>query len=191
MINGQRLGFNRKRHRSKRHSSKRFGKRFNKNQNPGYRELKRLVECVKFAKTNTPPTPLKPWNTPSKERNYQSMRKIAFGIGGILALLLLIKNLDVEWETVFESYVQQAQGVWNQIYEVECMKLWHKMAEVSGLTLAPVLWSIAISLAFNGNDILQSWYPQDGNDELQLVPRKIRREDELWRSREHRRWSNG
>ena len=81
---------------------------------------------------------------------------MVLSVGVIRAILLLIKNLDVEWKTVIESSVQQAQSVWKQVCEVNHMNLWCKMAEASGLTRAPVLWSTATSLAFNGNDILQS-----------------------------------
>ena len=75
--------------------------------------------------------------------------------------------------------------LWSYLQDVKCVELLHKFAEVSGLPLVPMPWSVTICMTLKGRDIIQRWYPEDNWQDFKQESCVIRRQNEQWHNREH------
>ena len=132
-----------------------------------------------------PPSPL-PYNPKPDWDNHGNKRSITGVVIGI-GILLLVKSLGIDWEACYESASNHWWMLWNYLQKVKYVELLYKWAELSCLTLVPMLWSAVICMTLKGKDIMRLWYPQDNWQELEQESRIIRRRNEQWYNREYSR----
>ena len=102
-------------------------------------------------------------------------------------MLLFIKSLGIDWNASCETTSELWSAMWNCLMEVNHVELLYKVAELSGLSLVPMLWSAAVCMTLKGKDIIRRWYPEDSWQDFERESRLIRRRNEQWYNREYSR----